>query len=250
MAKAKVNIGTPESPNWVTLDANDGDTVDGLHFRVSGGKLQYSADGVTWAYAGTNTDDATAVAANILSGKSAYAKGQKLTGTMPDRGAVMITPGTSNQAILDGYHNGSGYVAGDPDLVARNIRNGVNIFGVVGTLVEGKRWATGGASPDSKGVVTVTGLTFTAKIIILRQSYYHTDSTTWHYYQKVYVDSPVQGNANVNAVLQTLDAIYYTSSGTGSGSLIASTPFTVTATGFSTGSFTPGKTSVDWFAFE
>jgi hypothetical protein len=54
------------------------------------------------------------------------------TGTMPNRGQVIYTPGTSNQTVAAGYHNGSGYVVGDADLVAGNIRSGANIFGVTG----------------------------------------------------------------------------------------------------------------------
>ena len=35
-----------------------------------------------------NSQDATAAVAEILSGKTAYVRGSKLTGTMPDNGAV------------------------------------------------------------------------------------------------------------------------------------------------------------------
>jgi hypothetical protein len=55
------------------------------------------------------------------------------TGTMPDNGAVSIMPDASDQTIAAGYHNGSGTVAGDADLVPNNIRNGVNIFSVAGS---------------------------------------------------------------------------------------------------------------------
>jgi len=48
---------------------------------------------------------------------------------------VAITPGTSAQAISAGYHNGSGSVAGDANLVAANIKAGVTIFGVTGAGV-------------------------------------------------------------------------------------------------------------------
>ena len=54
-------------------------------------------------------------------------------GTMPDNGAVSIMPQTSDQTIAAGYHNGSGTVAGDADLVPNNIRSGVNIFGIAGS---------------------------------------------------------------------------------------------------------------------
>jgi hypothetical protein len=55
-----------------------------------------------------------------------------LTGTMADRGAVIITPGTSDQIIAAGYHNGSGKVEGDTDLTGGNIMAGTTIFGIVG----------------------------------------------------------------------------------------------------------------------
>ncbi|NLL44953.1 MAG: hypothetical protein GX247_04750, partial [Mollicutes bacterium] len=76
----------------------------------------------------------TAVASNVLSGKTFYnSSGNLVTGSMPNRGGVVITPGANNQTIQAGYHDGSGYVKGDPDLIPENIREGVNIFNVVGT---------------------------------------------------------------------------------------------------------------------
>ena len=38
-------------------------------------------------------------------------------------------PGTSDQAIAAGYHDGSGYVQGDADLAPGNIKEGIDIFG-------------------------------------------------------------------------------------------------------------------------
>lgn len=54
------------------------------------------------------------------------------TGSMPNNGAVTYTPGTTDQTIAAGYHNGLGKVASDPDLTAANIKTGVEIFGVTG----------------------------------------------------------------------------------------------------------------------
>ena len=60
---------------------------------------------------GTFTADATASAGNILSGKTAYANGVKLTGTMPNRGSNNIQARLgSDVSIPAGYYNGSGKV--------------------------------------------------------------------------------------------------------------------------------------------
>lgn len=48
-------------------------------------------------------------------------------------GKQIITPGTTNKAILQGVHDGTGYVEGSANLVPGNIKDGVNIFGVIGT---------------------------------------------------------------------------------------------------------------------
>lgn len=55
-------------------------------------------------------------------------------GTMPNHGVVTYTPTTLEQPIPAGYHNGSGIVKGDPNLIPENIRKGVTIFGIVGTF--------------------------------------------------------------------------------------------------------------------
>lgn len=87
---------------------------------------------------GTFTADATAAGSDILSGKTGYVNGAKVTGTIPSKSAATITPGTANQTISAGqYLTGNQVISGDADLVSANIKAGVNIFGVVGALVGG-----------------------------------------------------------------------------------------------------------------
>lgn len=88
----------------------------------------------------SDTTDATAAVAEILKGKTAYARGSKLTGTMPNNGAVAGTISTKAGAytVPQGYHDGSGTVTIDTaeqaKLVANNIREGVTILGVEGSM--------------------------------------------------------------------------------------------------------------------
>ena len=86
------------------------------------------------------TGDATAAAAEILTGKTAYVKGKKVTGTMPNRGAVAgkISTKAGAYTVPQGYHDGSGKVTIDSTeqakLIPTNIREGVTVLGVEGTM--------------------------------------------------------------------------------------------------------------------
>lgn len=94
--------------------------------------------GITGTYEGTDTSDATATAADILTGKTAYVNREKLTGTIPTYGANTYTPTTENQYLETGYYSGVQCIKGDANLLPGNIRKGVSIFNVVG-IYEGSQ---------------------------------------------------------------------------------------------------------------
>lgn len=110
---------------------------------VQSGKTFHLKDGSTTT--GTNiwdsyTQDANAIAAEILSNKSAYVNKVKIEGTMPNRGAQIISITTINTStpINNGYHDGSGYVAIDTTesakIIPSNIKKGITVLGVEGDL--------------------------------------------------------------------------------------------------------------------
>lgn len=82
---------------------------------------------------GVNTSDATAVATDIMSLKTAYLPSGKVTGTMPNRGTMNIVPSATAQAIVSGYHNGNGSVLAVV-VPAANVLAGTIIAGTLGTM--------------------------------------------------------------------------------------------------------------------
>lgn len=88
----------------------------------------------------SNTQDATAAVAEVLSGKTYYGQGVKKTGTMPNIGKQTgsISTKTGSVTISQGYHDGSGKVTiastEQAKLIPENIRDGVTLLGVTGTM--------------------------------------------------------------------------------------------------------------------
>lgn len=133
MAKNKIIYG-----GEVLLDLTS-DTVTAADLKEGVTAHDKSGEVIT----GTNTYDSdtsedTAAVAEILSGKTAHARGTKLTGTMPNNGAVTGTISTKagQYTIPQGYHDGSGKVSiastEQAKIVAGNIKSGVEILGVTG----------------------------------------------------------------------------------------------------------------------
>lgn len=104
-----------------------------------------------------NSQDATAAVAELLEGKTAYARGARLVGTMPNRGALaeVISEKDGAVNIPMGFHDGSGTVGlADTEkakLLPDNIREGITLFGVVGAMS-----GTEDSKPQAKNVTPTT----------------------------------------------------------------------------------------------
>ena len=127
--------------NGTTLIDLTGDTVTASD--VLSGVTTHGKDGApitgTCTYDSDTSDD-TAAVSEILSGKTAHARGALLTGTMANIGSQTgsITAKAQQVTISQGYHDGSGKVsiasAEQAKIIATNIRQGVTILGVEGTM--------------------------------------------------------------------------------------------------------------------
>lgn len=174
--------------NGVTKIDLTADTVDAAHLLEG-----FTAHGKNGApITGTctfdaDTGDATATAAEILTGKTAYVKGSKVTGSMPNNGGVegTISDLDTPYTIPQGYHDGSGTVEIDAaeksKIVGGNIRQGVTILGVEGTMT---------GTEDVKAQSKTVTPSFSPQTIT-------PDSPTYNYLSQVTVNAiPVQETLN------------------------------------------------------
>ena len=118
-----------------TDTAERADVLAGKYFHLKTGERTTG----TCTY-DSDTTDANATASEILATKTAYVNKNKITGSMPNNGAVTgtITTKAQEYTIPSGYHSGLGKVSisstEQAKIIASNILNGVTILGVTGTV--------------------------------------------------------------------------------------------------------------------
>lgn len=122
-----------------------------------------------------DTSDANAQVAEILLDKTAYVNGNKLTGTMPNNGAVsgVISTKAGQYTVPQGYHDGSGKVGisstEQAKIIPSNIKAGVVILGQTGTYTGEGVSAQAKTATPSKTAQTIlpdTGYDYLSQVTV------------------------------------------------------------------------------------
>ena len=151
----------------------------------------------------------TVSTAGVITANGSWTKGYTTnnsytnTKTLTTKSATTYTPGTSNQTIASGtYLIGTQTIVGDADLIAGNIKSGVNIFGVTGTY---------------SGTLQTTAITATesSQTITPASGYNGFSSITVNAISSSYIGSNIPTRTSANATISgasiTVASGYYSS---------------------------------------
>lgn len=163
------------------------DTVDAAHLLKNVTAHDKSGATITGTCEyDSDTTDANATASEILSGKTAYVNKNKITGSMANNGANNVTiSDKSGASIPAGYYDGSGKAVLDStslsNLSANNIREGVSILGIEGSLSPEDDLTVGpvSATPtSSQQVITAASasLDYITQVTVAAIPYVETDN--------------------------------------------------------------------------
>lgn len=162
-------------------DVAASDVLSGKKFHLPSG-----APGTGTCPYDADTSDATAVAAEILATKTAYKNGSKLTGTMPNKGAVTgtISAKAEQYTVPQGYHDGSGKVSisstEQAKIIAGNIKSGVQILGVTGSYTGeaiSAQAKTATPTTTQQTILPDTGYDYLSQVTVAAIPYTETDNT-------------------------------------------------------------------------
>lgn len=128
--------------------------------------------------------------AGLITAKATQSAGYVAAGTksatkqLSTQGAQTITPGTADKTIASGkYLTGAQTIKGDANLLPANIKSGVSIFGVAGTLEAGSGGSSGGSLETCTVSINDGGLTYAILYTALRNgqvegvALFHSDFT-------------------------------------------------------------------------
>jgi hypothetical protein len=178
-----------------------------------------------------------ATASDLLSGKTASTDAGEITGTIPNRGlGGTVNPSTTDQTKASGYYSSDIVVKGDVDLVASNIKQGVDIFGVVGTVAELKRVSGNIKNTQFQGNPIYIECGFLPKMVHVKGSSLSTSSGSI-------------AESTYSTVLGSAEGVINSSDGTvTSGNIVGS--LVISGTGFTIQASTSGQLVSDcpWYA--
>lgn len=163
--QAKTNIAPTTSSQTITADSGyDGLSSVQINAMPSGSAttptttitanptISVNSSGlITATVSGSKSVTPTVSAGYISSGTAGTVSvSGSNTNQLTTKSAETFTPGTLNQTISSGqYLTGTQIIQGDTDLIASNIKHGVDIFNVTGTF--GMKFDNITATPSSRG---------------------------------------------------------------------------------------------------